>query len=317
MFVDNTSKEWLNCECPVCGKRFHDKPSHYVKCKNHYCSKKCHYEAKKKYMKGENNHQFGLKGAKNASWKSDTRISRYGYLQVRSLDHPFRDLDGFVFEHRLVAEKYLLTEENSVVVNGKRYLSKDFVVHHINFDRMDNRVENLMVMTKKDHQSFHAKLNQLERDEFGRYMKNNNKIKIKKVTETAIIPQKSTRGAAGYDLFVDTEKEIEIKPHETVMLQSNIAFSIPEGWFGAVYARSGLSTKMGIRPATCVSVIDSDYRGSVGVPLHNDSNESYIVKPNERVAQIVFMESPHFELDLVDSLDETDRGDNGFGSTGK
>ena len=78
-----------------------------------------------------------------------------------------------------------------------------------------------------------------------------------------------------------------------------------------------MSTKEGIRPATCVSVIDSDYRGTVGLPLHNDSNEERVIKPHERVAQIVFQKALVVELELVDELDTTERGNNGFGSSGR
>ena len=121
-------------------------------------------------MKGNGNHQYGLKGHLNASWKSDTRITNYGYIKIRSLDHPFCDCDGFVFEHRLIAEKYLLTEENSIEINGVRYLKPEYDVHHINEDRMDNRVENLIVLTKAEHRRIHNLLNPRNRDELGRFV---------------------------------------------------------------------------------------------------------------------------------------------------
>ena len=127
-------------------------------------------------------------------------------------------------------------------------------------------------------------------------------VKIKKMSDTAILPERKSIGAAGYDLYVDSDKEIVIPPFSTVMVSSGIAFQIPEGYFGAIYARSGLSTKEGIRPATCVSVIDSDYRGAVGLPLHNDTNEERVIKPYERVAQIVFQKALIVDLELVDSL---------------
>ena len=142
-------------------------------------------------------------------------------------------------------------------------------------------------------------------------------IKCKKLTNSAIVPVQSSNGAAGFDMSVDINEPIIIKPHETVMLPSNIAFEIPWGYFGAIYARSGISTKRGLRPATCVSVIDSDYRGGVGLPIHNDSEEDRVVQPHERVAQIVFQRCLDVELELADSLEETDRGDAGFGSTGR
>ena len=142
-------------------------------------------------------------------------------------------------------------------------------------------------------------------------------VKIKKVTETAILPTKGTEGSAGYDLYVDSDEEIMIHPHRTEMLQTNIAFEIPKGYFGAVYARSGVSTKRGLRPATCVSVIDSDYRGSVGVPIHNDTDGIRFVDAHERVAQIVITPIPEVELVLVDELSDTGRGTGGFGSSGE
>lgn len=143
-----------------------------------------------------------------------------------------------------------------------------------------------------------------------------NHIKIKKLTPTAIAPKRQSDGAAGYDLYIDSAEPIKIPPHSTVMVQSNIAFQIPDGFFGAVYARSGLSTKEGIRPATCVSVIDSDYRGSVGLPLHNDTDTEKIVEPYSRVAQIVFHKTFTPSLIEVEELEETKRGDSGFGSSG-
>lgn len=142
-------------------------------------------------------------------------------------------------------------------------------------------------------------------------------IKVKKMSKSATMPERMSMGSAGYDLYADIESPIKIMPHETVIMQSNIAFEIPRGYFGAVYARSGLSTKKGLRPATCVSVIDSDYRGSVGVPIHNDSNTERIIEPQERVAQIVFQRALDVEFELVDKLEDTVRGNGGFGSSGR
>lgn len=148
----------LNMTCPICGKRFHLKPSKAKVDNNHYCSRPCHNLAKKEYQKGSGNHQYGLRGPLNPTWKGGTRLSSYGYKLVQCPDHPFAwKKSGYVFEHRLVAEKYLLTDENSVTINGKRYLSPDYVVHHINEDKLDNRVENLAVMTELEHQKIHGK----------------------------------------------------------------------------------------------------------------------------------------------------------------
>ncbi len=276
-----------NCQCDVCGKRFHRKPSQIEKSKRHYCSVACHAAAKALLMRGAGNHQYGLKGSANASWKSDMKETRYGYIAVRCLEHPFRDKSGFVLEHRLVAEEYLLTDENSVEIDGRRYLNPDYVVHHKNFDRMDNRPENLAVLSHAEHQRLHLNLNMHGRNEKGQFEKETpDTIKVKRVTETALI-------------------------------YSGIAFAIPKNYFGAIYARSGLATRCGLRPATCVSVIDSDYRGNVGLPIHNDSDKERTIMPHERVAQIVFQKALVPELEVVSSLEKTERGENGFGSSGR
>lgn len=146
----------LNCVCPICGKRFHLKPSAIPRAKRHFCSKECFNVAKVDDMSGENNHQYGVRGKDNASYKGD-RITRLGYRAVTDWEHPFATKGHLVLEHRLVAEKYLLTEENSVEINGKRYLRPDYIVHHKNHDRLDNRPENLEVMKKTDHSRLHAK----------------------------------------------------------------------------------------------------------------------------------------------------------------
>lgn len=107
-------------------------------------------------MSGDQNHQFGLKGSLNATWKSDERISYYGYRLIRKLDHPFKNSDDMVFEHRLVAEQYLLNESNSVDIDGKSYLSPEYDVHHIDFDRLHNTPDNLLVLTKSEHMKWHS-----------------------------------------------------------------------------------------------------------------------------------------------------------------
>lgn len=162
--IKESDPNYLNCICPICGKKFHLKQSLVDKCKSNCCSRSCSAELKKINMSGAGNHQFGLKGRLNSSWKSDEKISHYGYRLIRDLDHPFANSDGFVFEHRLVAEKYLLNKYNSVEINGKTYLRNDYDVHHKDFNRLNNSVENLLVMTKAEHKSLHNKLSPRARD---------------------------------------------------------------------------------------------------------------------------------------------------------
>ena len=120
--------------------------------------KKCHYIAKKTYMSGNKNHQYGLKGELNSSWKTNERISYYGYKLIRKLNHPYANSDGFVFEHRLIAEKFLLNDKNSININGKDYLDPQYVVHHIDFDRQNNMPSNLLVMSRDAHTKMHKDL---------------------------------------------------------------------------------------------------------------------------------------------------------------
>lgn len=151
----NTS---LNCICEICNKKFHLKPYHKSRYNHHYCSRKCHSIAKIEYMKGEKNHQYGLKGEKNSSWLSNERISVYGYRMIRNLEHPFANCDGFVFEHRLVAEKYLLYNECSIEIEGMKYLSQQYVVHHLDFNRLNNNKSNLRIMKRGEHTALHMSL---------------------------------------------------------------------------------------------------------------------------------------------------------------
>ena len=150
--------------CVICGKLVHRKPSQVNTTKNITCSEKCKGILSSLTMQGENNHQFGLKGAKNSSWISDERISYYGYKLIRKLDHPFKNSDGFVFEHRLVAEEYLLNEQNKINIDGKDYLSPDYHVHHIDFDRTNNDVDNLYVLPNSLHVKFHNSLDNIIRE---------------------------------------------------------------------------------------------------------------------------------------------------------
>lgn len=142
-------------------------------------------------------------------------------------------------------------------------------------------------------------------------------ICIKKLTETAQIPMRGSDYAAGYDLYADIQEKVCVTPHTSVKIPTGLALEIPEGYFGAVYARSGLACKESLRPANCVGVIDADYRGPVMVVLHNDSDQTREIIPGERVAQLVIMPFLPVLFKEVDDLSQTTRGEGGFGSTGK
>ena len=142
-------------------------------------------------------------------------------------------------------------------------------------------------------------------------------IKISKLTDKAKLPTRGSEYAAGYDLYGNNDEALTIMPNEIKRISTDLAMEIPKGYFGAIYARSGLATKQGLRPPNCVGVIDSDYRGNIGVALINDTDMPQEIQPHERVAQIVIQPCLDVEFELTDELSETNRGANGFGSTGK
>ncbi len=142
-------------------------------------------------------------------------------------------------------------------------------------------------------------------------------ILLKKLKENAIIPTRGSSSAAGYDLYACLDEPVEIRPGESVKIGSGFTAAIPEGYYAACFARSGLAFREGLRPANCVGVVDSDYRGEYIVPLRNDSSSVRIVRHGDRIAQLVVMPYLPLEFRVVDELPESERGEAGFGSTGK
>ena len=140
------------------------------------------------------------------------------------------------------------------------------------------------------------------------------RINIKRLSETARLPERGSEYAAGYDLFADLDGDVEIPPHTTYMVNTGVAMEIPEGYWGGVFARSGLSAKENLRPANCVGVVDADYRGPICVALHNDGDVVRTITPGQKIAQMVVV--PFLSVEF-EELSETVRGAGGFGSTGK
>lgn len=138
---------------------------------------------------------------------------------------------------------------------------------------------------------------------------------IKKLSENARIPEYASAGSAGADLY-NASGDVTIDAGESVAIVTGIAMQIPEGYVGLVYARSGLACKSGLAPANKVGVIDSDYRGEIKVVLFNHSNVPRTVASGERIAQLVVAPFVRCEFEEGE-IDSTQRGEGGFGSTGK
>lgn len=143
------------------------------------------------------------------------------------------------------------------------------------------------------------------------------KVRIKLLTDGAVVPTYGTEFSAGADLYALGGEDITVEPHSTVMVHTGIAAEIPMGYVGLVYARSGLATKRSLAPANKVGVIDSDYRGEIMVALHNHSDAPQSIAGGERIAQLVIAPYIKAEFETADSLEDTERGMGGFGSTGK
>lgn len=144
------------------------------------------------------------------------------------------------------------------------------------------------------------------------------KIKLAKKRENAVIPRYATKGAAGLDLCACIEEPIILEAGASVLIPTGIAIELPDNEMGAfIFARSGLATKFGISLANGVGVVDSDYRGEICVGLRNFGKEDYTIEKNERIAQLVFMPVVPVNLEDVEILSESQRGEGGFGSTGK
>ena len=142
-------------------------------------------------------------------------------------------------------------------------------------------------------------------------------LRIKKLRDNAQMPTYGSEFAAGADMYAAIDETVTIEPNETKLIPTGLAFEIPEGYAGFVYTRSGLASKRGLAPANKVGVIDADYRGEVMVALHNHGTEAQTVEAGERIAQMII--APFVAVNYVfsDELEDTVRGEGGFGSTGR
>lgn len=138
-------------------------------------------------------------------------------------------------------------------------------------------------------------------------------MRIKRLSENAILPQKAHAGDLGYDLF--TNEGVAIFPNETKVVKTGIAIQFPEGYGGFIKDRSSVATKKGL--FTVAGVIDNGYTGEICIALHNGTDSLIHVAPGEKIAQLVLIPTVDFNIEEVDDVLPTDkRGNNGFGSTG-
>ena len=142
------------------------------------------------------------------------------------------------------------------------------------------------------------------------------KIQVTKLKQNAVLPEYQTSGSAAMDLHACLDEPVTLVSLERKVIPTGFALSLPDGYEAQIRARSGLSLKHGITPANGIGTIDADYRGEVGVILVNLSNEPFEITPGMRVAQMVVARYEKAEWEEVAELDETERGEGGYGSTG-
>lgn len=142
-------------------------------------------------------------------------------------------------------------------------------------------------------------------------------VDIKTCKENAVLPKYQTSGASGMDLCAAIDAPVKIEPLERTLIPTGLQIALPEGFEAQLRPRSGLSIKKGISLVNCVGTIDSDYRGEICIPVINLSKETYEIKPNERIAQMVVAPYVSVVWEEVEELSETVRGEGGFGSTGR
>lgn len=167
--LKNAICEICGCEYYVCHKRL-ETQKHFA------CSRECSKKLKSVYMSGKGNHQFGLKGKLNSSFKNIERKIKNNYYFIRVENHPFADENGWIREHRYLAEIFLAKEEEKIEINGKYYLKPELEVHHIDENKLNNSLENLQIITKPEHKKLHILKTKIKRDnKTGRFIKSTKK----------------------------------------------------------------------------------------------------------------------------------------------
>jgi dUTP pyrophosphatase len=143
------------------------------------------------------------------------------------------------------------------------------------------------------------------------------KILVKKINyKYKDLPKYETVGSSGLDLIANIDKEIILKPNERTLVPTGLSVAIPENYEIQVRPRSGLAAKNGISVLNTPGTVDADYRGEIGVILVNLSNKNFTIENGERIAQLVIAKHARLTWEVVDVLEETKRGESGFGSTG-
>lgn len=294
----------------------------------YFCSKECLYEYKKEWFKGENNHQYGLKGKKNATFQDrDLFTHNHNLLDIKvyAPEHPFADRAGRVLKHRLIVEQHSerFDDKYFVVIDGEKYLDKKVEVHHKNFDHNDNRIENLEPLTKGEHISKHNAMREIVRDKRGRIVgiidHTPRIIKIKPLRDDFNMPKRQHTADAAFDVYSPSDIEINVGRN---VVPLGFSIELPKGYAALIRSRSGFSLRgmesldgKRMDADVITGLVDENFRGEVGAIIK--SNEHFVIAKGTRIAQLLPYKVPNLLFEIVDELSETERGAGGYGSTGK
>lgn len=141
-------------------------------------------------------------------------------------------------------------------------------------------------------------------------------MKIRMISKSGRIPEYKTEGASGMDLKAYLSQPVTLHPMERLLVPTGLYMELPPGYEAQARARSGLAIKHGIGLVNGIGTIDSDYRGELCIPLINWGSEDFVINDGDRIAQLVIARYEKVEVELTDSLEETERGEGGFGHTG-
>jgi len=295
-----------------------------------FCSRTCCNEYRKTWFIGENNHQYGLKGDKNSSFKGQQTRKKNNYVYdnwIYCPKHPFANKNGRVKSFRLLVEQnyQLFDKKYFVEINGKYYLPNNIVVHHKDLNHYNNKIENLEPLTKSEHSSVHNKLKTIVRDEHSRIVaavyRAPSGIKIIRTDKNNVLPRKAHRFDAAFDVYAQSDTVV---PVGRSVIPLGFKIQMPLNCAAHIKGRSGNDSK-GMLGAddkrhdadVLTGLIDPPYTGEIGLIINNHEKDSFMIKKGDRIGQIVFFEIPEIEFVEVEEFEETDRNEGGFGSSGR
>ena len=300
----------ISTVCPVCSVAFLVRPTRLRRSKNVCCSRECSSILRKTTMKGSNNHQYGLRGSLNSTWKSDVGITNLGYLAQNQHTNCTSRHDGSVLVHRSIVEEHLkLNDADSdylSTVQGQHRLSQSVDVHHIDENKLNFKLANLLITTRGEHTSMHNKMSPVLKGNDGRF------ISTYKTDDGHETLTKKNNSDAGLDIH--SAEDVTIKAGGSTLISTKLSMAIPEGFAGLIWSRSGLSVKNRIEVGA--GCIDAGYRGEVKVHLYNYGTEDFEVSVGDRIAQLLTVPLALGLYEQAQELPEADRGNNGFGSSG-